>query len=83
MKDIIEAITELHGKSIAHRDLKPENIVLTTEGVAKLCDFGWAAVVLDCRKTVCGTLQYASPEILEMKEYDTSVDIWSIGILTY
>jgi len=28
-------------------------------------------------------LDYASPEILERKKYDLSVDVWSIGILTY
>jgi serine/threonine protein kinase len=45
VKDIIEALTYMHEKSIAHRDIKPENIVISSEGVAKLCDFGWSAVV--------------------------------------
>jgi serine/threonine protein kinase len=35
----------MHEKSIAHRDIKPENIVISSEGVAKLCDFGWSALV--------------------------------------
>jgi serine/threonine protein kinase len=35
----------MHEKSIAHRDIKPENIVICSEGVAKLCDFGWSALV--------------------------------------
>ena len=43
--DIIDAVTYLHQRSIVHRDIKPENIVLGSEGVAKLCDFGWSAVV--------------------------------------
>jgi serine/threonine protein kinase len=45
LRDIIEALTYMHDKSIAHRDIKPENIVISSEGVAKLCDFGWSAVV--------------------------------------
>lgn len=61
LREIIEALTHMHDRSIAHRDLKPENIVLTTEGVAKVCDFGWAAMVDKNRKTFCGTLQYVSP----------------------
>lgn len=73
----------MHEKSIAHRDIKPENIVISSEGVAKLCDFGWAALVETSRKTYCGTFDYAPPEILERKSYDTSVDIWCIGVLTY
>ena len=54
----------MHGRSIAHRDIKPENIVLTIEKVAKVCDFGWAALVETPRKTYCGTFDYAPPEIL-------------------
>jgi serine/threonine protein kinase len=42
---VIEGLTYMHDRSIAHRDIKPENIVLTSEKVAKLCDFGWSAVV--------------------------------------
>lgn len=73
----------MHERSVAHRDIKPQNIVISSEGVAKLCDFGWSAVVETSRKTYCGTFDYAPPEILERKNYDTSVDIWCIGVLTY
>jgi len=48
-----------------------------------LCDFGWASVVNSHRNTYCGTLDYASPEVLERKDYGLSVDVWSIGILAY
>lgn len=83
LRDTIEALTYMHDKSIAHRDIKPENIVLTAEKVAKLCDFGWSALVESSRTTYCGTFDYAPPEILERKNYDTAVDIWCIGVLTY
>jgi serine/threonine protein kinase len=73
----------LHERFIAHRDIKPENIVISTEGVAKLCDLGWAAVMESSRNTYCGTLDYVCPEILQRKDYDLSVDIWSVGILAY
>lgn len=75
----------MHDRSIAHRDIKPENIVLTgeKEKVAKLCDFGWSALVESSRTTYCGTFDYAPPEILERKNYDTAVDIWCIGVLAY
>jgi aurora kinase len=48
-----------------------------------LCDFGWATVCDERRKTYCGTFDYAAPEILEGEEYDMSVDLWCLGILTY
>jgi len=50
----------MHESSILHRDIKPENIVITN-GVSKLCDFGWAAICKDRRTTYCGTLDYVSP----------------------
>lgn len=61
LKDTIDALNYLHEKSIAHRDIKPENIVLTSEKVAKLCDFGWSALVETSRTTYCGTFDYAPP----------------------
>lgn len=57
----LRALEHLHKRKIAHRDIKPENIILTN-GLVKLCDFGWAA---NCdtgmKKTFCGTLDYVSP----------------------
>lgn len=35
------------------------------------------------KTTFCGTLDYLSPEMKEGGQYDNSVDIWSIGVLTY
>jgi serine/threonine protein kinase len=53
--------------------------------VAKLCDFGWAAVLENThmRRTFCGTLDYVSPEMKDVGEYNHSVDLWSIGVLTF
>ncbi len=35
------------------------------------------------RKTLCGTLDYLPPEMVEGKEHGTAVDNWSLGVLTY
>lgn len=35
------------------------------------------------RSTFCGTLDYVSPEMKDKGEYNTSVDLWSIGILAF
>lgn len=82
VREVTTAVKYLHDVNIAHRDIKPENIVISY-GIAKLCDFGWSARVQGSRKTYCGTFDYAPPEILERKEYDLSVDLWCLGVLTY
>ena|ERR1700753_2383369 len=35
------------------------------------------------RKTMCGTLDYLPPEMVEGHSYDMSVDQWCLGILCY
>ena len=75
----------MHSKNIIHRDIKPENL-LDSDGVIKLADFGWSVhAPSDRRKTVCGTLDYLPPEMIdkERRAYDSTVDIWGLGILSY
>lgn len=35
------------------------------------------------RQTLCGTLDYLPPEMVEGKPHDETVDLWSLGILCY
>lgn len=35
------------------------------------------------RKTMCGTLDYLPPEMVEGHSYDMSVDQWCLGVLCY
>lgn len=60
LKDVVSAVAYLHENGIAHRDIKPENIVMSN-GVVKLCDFGWATICTERRTTYCGTFDYVAP----------------------
>ena len=82
------AIYFLHSYGIIHRDLKPENILmtdLTNQADIKLLDFGLSKIIGNEEKCTepYGTLSFVAPEVLLAKPYDKSVDLWSIGIITF
>jgi len=88
VKQILEAVQYIHTMGIAHRDLKPENLLLAAskEGkeVIKIADFGLSKDFgEEALQTSCGTPDYVAPEVLLGEPYDSAVDIWSIGVITY
>jgi serine/threonine protein kinase len=81
---LCDAISYCHSKHVIHRDIKPENILIGASGELKIADFGWSVHAPASRRTtLCGTLDYLPPEMIEGHEHDESVDIWSLGVLLY
>ncbi|PVV01366.1 hypothetical protein BB560_004214 [Smittium megazygosporum] len=71
-------------KHVIHRDIKPENLLLGSDGRLKLADFGWSVhAPTSRRKTLCGTLDYLPPEMVEGRDHNSKVDLWSLGVLIY
>ena len=84
IKQIAEALKYCHTKHVIHRDIKPENLLIGLKGDIKIADFGWSVHAPNSRRTtLCGTLDYLPPEMVEGKDHDSKVDIWSLGVLCY
>jgi len=67
-----------------YRDLKLENIIIDKCGYGKLCDMGFARLVLGKSKTIVGTAEYMAPEMIDSPHaHDTAVDWWGLGVLTF
>lgn len=82
---IVLGLGHLHKHDYIYRDLKPENILLTGSGYAKLADFGLAKYIkkTELTNSFCGTKEYLSPEVIQMKGYNRPTDWWALGTLVY
>ena len=86
-KQILDGLSAAHRQGVVHRDLKPSNIMLTSEGVAKVMDFGIAKVEggksLTASGALVGTVFYMSPEQVRGEPVDARSDLYSFGIILF
>jgi predicted Zn-dependent protease len=92
MSDVADAMAYAHRRGVIHRDLKPANILVSTEGVAKVTDFGIAHVLQGDGKDETafsaagmqvGTVNYMAPEQIRGKKVDARTDIYLLGTTLY
>jgi len=82
--DTLEALAYMHDLHRIHRDIKSDNILLSSTGVVKIADFGYAAQLTEKkrkRNTIVGTPYWMAPELIRGQSYDVKVDLWSLGIM--
>ena len=88
LRQILSAVSYMHGRGLVHRDIKPENVLFDSadeDSPVKLVNFG-----LGRRhrpgdrpmRSIVGTSYYVSPEVL-CKRYDRSCDLFSVDVTAY
>lgn len=73
-----------HERGLIHRDLKPSNIFVMDDDAVKIIDFG--IVHLAGAESIAGlkgTLQYMSPEQIDLKPASPASDIFALGVVCY
>ncbi len=89
---VAHALAYAHGQGVMHRDIKAQNVLLTSDGVAKLADFGIARMIegegegeggLTRTDMLLGSADYLSPEQASGHALDARADIYSLGIVLY
>lgn len=87
--DVLAALGAAHDVGLVHRDVKPANVLLTSEGQAKVADFGIAksAETLGGDPTstglLLGTPAYLAPERIHGEPATPRSDLYSLGVVLY
>lgn len=84
---VLGALEAAHRAGVIHRDIKPGNILLTTDGTAKVGDFGIAKTAegLDHTATgmIVGTPSYLAPERILGAPATERSDLYATGVVLY
>ncbi|CAD8117753.1 unnamed protein product [Paramecium sonneborni] len=82
--EMAKGVQEFHQLGYFHRDLKLINYVVGKDKKIKLTDFGIAKTITKESNIINnGTMIYMAPEMFVNKYYDSTIDIWSLGMIFY
>ena len=83
-REVALGLDALHRARLAHRDINPNNIIITTDGHARIIDFGIMrqyGMDQSHDTRILGTVGYAAPEQFGFTESDARTDIYALGVL--
>jgi eukaryotic-like serine/threonine-protein kinase len=92
---IVDGLAKAHASGVLHRDLKPGNVIITSDGIAKILDFGLAKrfgadegeatalLTMTEAGSMVGTVAYMAPEQTMGRTADVRSDLFSFGVMLY
>lgn len=84
-RSVVEAVASLHERGLIHCDIKAENVLLTTDGRAKLADFGIARPTHGATRAFgaafAGTPETMAPEQRLHGTVSPASDVYALGVL--
>jgi CheY-like chemotaxis protein len=90
IEDAVSGIAHAYARGVTHRDMKLTNVLISSQGAAKLVDFGLAGIFsrkgleLDGGEKVDRTVDYAGLEkATAVKPGDVRSDIYFLGCILY
>lgn len=83
---IAQGLAAAHQQGIIHRDIKPQNILISSDGKAKVADFGIARIARfgnTIELMPAGSVHYIAPEQARGGYCDERSDIYALGATMY
>jgi serine/threonine-protein kinase len=86
VRQVVLALGAAHESGLVHRDVKPSNVLLTSDGRAKLADFGLVRRLSELELAgvpIAGTPTFMAPELFEGIPASHRSDLYAVGVMYY